>query len=133
VLRETDTKYLDERGHRFSTYEDGNLTLLVIEGYELPVGYTPEAVDLLIQIPRDYPDANLDMWWMFPAVGFTHTGTEPVATEVRQPFAGYALDPTRLWQRFSRHPNWRPGVDDLHTFLASLRSTMENEAMRVAA
>jgi hypothetical protein len=133
VLREIDTRRLEERGHEFSTYLEGKLTLLVIENYELPDGYTPQTVDLLIQIPSDYPDANLDMWWVFPAVVFTQTNAEPVNTQVRQAFAGYTPDSARQWQRFSRHPNWQPGVDDLRTFLVSLRSTMEHEAPKVAA
>jgi hypothetical protein len=132
VLRDEDKKHLEERGYQFSTYDEGDLTLLVIEGYQLPDGYTPPATDLLIQIPRDYPDANLDMWWVFPEVAFT-SGAIPANTETRQTFAGYSPDPARQWQRFSRHPNWRLGVDDLRTFLVSLRSTMENEARQLAA
>jgi len=133
VLREVDIRHLEELGHQFETYEEGNLTLLVIKDYELPAGYTPGTVDLLIQIPHDYPDANLDMWWVYPQVVFARTNAEPVNTQVYQAFPGYTPEPNRLWQRFSRHPQWRPGVDDLRTFLASLRSTMDNEARQIAA
>lgn len=133
MFREEDKKYLEERSHQYSTYEQGGVTLLVLEQYELPDGYTPQAADVLIEIPADYPDANLDMWWVFPPVVFTRTGAEPAQTQVRQSFAGYAPDPERQWQRFSRHPSWRLGVDDLRSYLVSLRSTMENEARQLAA
>ena len=95
--------------------------------------YSPLAVDLLLQIPRDYPDAALDMWWVFPEVRFERTSSRPTNTDVFQPFAGFAPEPTRQWQRFSRHPQWRLGVDGLRSYLASLRSTMETEARRLAA
>jgi Prokaryotic E2 family E len=133
VLQDLDRQQLDAAGHRYSTYVEGELTLLVIRDYEVPGGYSPRAVDLLLQIPRDYPDAALDMWWVFPEVRFERTSSRPTNTDVFQPFAGFAPEPTRQWQRFSRHPQWRLGVDDLRSYLASLHSTMENEARRLAA
>jgi hypothetical protein len=133
VLREVDTQYLTERGYRFSTYTEGGLTLLVIHDYELPQGYNPETVELLIQIPDDYPDAALDMWWVFPHVTFAQNGNAPINADVRQAFAGFTSEPDRQWQRFSRHPQWRLGVDDLRSYLASLRSTMGQEALQLAA
>lgn len=132
MLRDVDRNYLEARGHRFSTHVEGNVTLLVIERYELPVGYTPETVDLLIQIPPDFPDAQLDMWWVYPVVTFAGTGAQPVNTESMQAFAGYTPEPGRVWQRFSRHPPWRAGVDELRTFLVALRLTMENEVPKAA-
>lgn len=133
MLPETDKKYLESRGFRYSLYEHGSLSLLVIHDYELPPGYAPHVVDLLIQIPSSYPDAKLDMWWVFPALVFADTRAEPAAAAVREVFSSFPLQPERQWQRFSRHPQWRVGVDDLRTYLGSLRSTMENEARQVAA
>jgi len=133
MLREVDKQHLVEAGLRFSTYPHGEGEILVIESCELPAGYDPATVDLLIEVPSTYPDGKLDMWWVFPHVVFARTQQEPVNTQVRQEFAAYAPEPTRQWQRFSRHPEWRAGVDDLRSFLRSLRSTMENEAQQVAA
>ena len=133
MLRDVDRKHLEALGYRFSAYQEGELTLLVIHEYELPDGYTPRTVDLLLQIPRDYPDAALDMWWVSPEVRFERTNGRPANTDVFQTFAGFMPEPARQWQRFSRHPQWRLGVDDLRSYLASLRSTMENEARRLAA
>jgi hypothetical protein len=133
VLRDVDRQHLEEHGYKFATYQEGNITLLVIENYVMPAGYTPEVIDLLLQIPADYPDAALDMWWVYPTVTFANTGAHPLNTQVWQAFAGYTPDPAREWQRFSRHPQWRAGKDDLRTYLVSLRSTMENEAGQLAA
>jgi hypothetical protein len=133
MLREIDKEHLEEKGYRFSTYGHGNNTLLVIEGYELPPGYDPQAVDLLIEIPSTYPDGRLDMWWVYPDVRFAATGNAPPGTTEHMAYAGFTLDPARQWQRFSRHPEWRVGVDDLRTFLTAVRSTMERDVQQLAA
>lgn len=133
MLRDVDTQYLEGLGLTFSTYEQDATSLLVIEGYPLPAGYSPSGVDLLIQIPSAYPDAALDMWWTYPHVVFELNGVEPTNANVRLAFSGFTPDPSRQWQRFSRHPQWRAGVDDLRSFLTALRSTMGSEAKQVAA
>jgi hypothetical protein len=133
MLRDIDERYLEENGHRFSTHAQGAGLLLVLEEYQVPAGYEPHVVDLLIEIPSTYPDGKLDMWWVYPPVVFARTGTEPVNTQVRQPFAAFGPEPDRQWQRFSRHPEWRVGVDDLRTYLGSLRSTMQNEVRQLAS
>jgi hypothetical protein len=133
MLRKVDIDFLDAVGFRYSTYAQGAATLLVIDDYELPPGYNPSGVQLLLQIPSSYPDGKIDMWWVYPYVVFSSTGVEPVSAQVRQAFAGYTPEPGRKWQRFSRHPKWRPGVDDLASFLRAVRSTMECEARQVVA
>jgi E2/UBC family protein E len=133
MLREFDKEFLDAEGYRYSTYNEGGNTLLVIENYELPVGYDPQTVQLLVIMPSSYPDGQIDMWWIYPAVVFVGNRAEPVNAQVRQAFAGYTPEPGRQWQRFSRHPKWRPGVDDLISYLRAIRSTMEGESRQVAA
>jgi hypothetical protein len=133
MLRELDKVFLDSEGYRYSTYSDGANTLLVIENYGLPAGYDPLTVELLLIIPSTYPDGQLDMWWVYPHVVFARTRTQPVNAQVLQQFGGYTPEPSRQWQRLSRHPKWRSGVDDLISYLRAIRSTMEYEAGQVAA
>lgn len=133
MLQGCDKNHLDELDLTYSVYEQGEITLLVLEGYELAAGYQPAAVDLLIAIPSTYPDGALDMWWTYPYVVFAASGHAPVNTDVRQPYPGYTPDPTRQWQRWSRHPQWRAGTDDLRSFLRAMSTTLETEAQRVAA
>lgn len=133
MLREIDKKFLDAAGYRYSTYSEGANTLVVIENYELPVGYDPETVELLLIVPSTYPDGQLDMWWVYPHVVFARSRAQPVNAQVQQAFAGYTPEPGRQWQRFSRHPKWRPGVDSLTSYLRAIRSTMEHEARQIAA
>lgn len=133
MLREIDREFLDAEGYRYSTYGEGANTLLVTENYELPPGYEPQTVELLLIIPSTYPDGQIDMWWVYPYVVFARNRVEPVNAQVRQAFGGYTAEPGRQWQRFSRHPKWRPGVDDLSSYMRAIRSTMEHEAGQVAA
>jgi hypothetical protein len=133
MLKDSDRQHLEENGWQFSTYPHGEGEILVIAGYELLAGYEPQTVELLIEVPSTYPDGKLDMWWVYPVVVFERTKQEPPGAQVRQAFAAYEPEPDRQWQRFSRHPEWRPGVDDLRSFLRSLRSTMETDAQQVAA
>lgn len=132
MLRDADKEYLKASGYAFVTYRDGNLELLVIENYGLPDGYSADVVELLIQVPDGYPDAKLDMWWVFPSVTFSATNAEPHGSEQKQPFSAFTPEPGRVWQRFSRHPNWRVGVDDLHTYLTTIRATFEREVPKAA-
>lgn len=42
--------------------------LLVISDFELPVGFQPNRVKLLVKLPPGFPDAAPDMFWVHPAV-----------------------------------------------------------------
>lgn len=103
-----------------------DITLLILHDYGLPAGYSAETVELLLVVPDQYPDAPLDMWWVHPWINFA-SGARPAAADVPQVFSSFEPEPTRIWQRFSRHPVWRDS-DDLRTFLAVMRSTFEREA-----
>ncbi len=87
---------------------------LVIHDYPLPAGYSVPTVSINLWITPGYPDAALDMVYVFPPVSLT-TGRAigALATDV---FEG------RAWQRWSRHRTgsnpWRPGLDNVATHLA---------------
>lgn len=127
MLLESDIEYLEEKGWRHTLHEQGATTLLVIHDYELPAGFTEETVELLIEIPDTYPDAKLDMFWLYPIVRIAANNAEPRATSDRRDFDG------KSWQRFSRHlNNWRPESDSLQTYLVWLRRHLEDD-VRAAA
>ena len=48
--------------------QQGGWSFLVIAGYMLPGGFQPGTVDLLIKMPPGFPDAQPDMFWVYPAV-----------------------------------------------------------------
>lgn len=126
MLSERDRQHLDQRGLRYTAQPEGGMLSVVLHEYELPAGYSPRTVDLLVRLPPGFPDAAPDMWWMAPFVSLASGGV-PAATEHRQTFMG------RTWQRWSRHfaPGiWRPGTDSLQTYLRLIRTDLEKGVAR---
>ena len=112
---------LEEAGlapNRATTHsEPGGWVFVVISSYELPVGFAPNRVDLLVKLPPGFPDAAPDMFWVHPGVRGPN-GVVPKATS-----------PERLlgkeWQRFSWHlaPGaWKPGVSEFRDFMRCIYS-----------
>lgn len=121
MLSEGDEAYLRERGFDYEMIEEGQNFSLIIRGFRLPQGYLPDLIDLLLRLPGGFPDAAPDMFWTFPVVAYAGGGV-PQATEVRLDYNG------RTWQRWSRHLAiaWRPGIDNLQTYLRLIRTDLEN-------
>jgi hypothetical protein len=55
--------------------EGGGWQFLVISDCELPKGFEPNPVELLIKLPPGFPDAAPDMFWVFPAVALPDSET----------------------------------------------------------
>lgn len=128
TLRPEDEGALNDLGRRWSSQVEGNLLIVIIEEFPIPAGLTPDAADLLIRLPAGFPDAAPDMFWVAPAISRSD-GTTPPATNHQQSIVG------RTWQRWSRHIGtaWRPGQDNLATYLAYIRRSLANEAEKVGA
>lgn len=88
-------------------------TLIVIRNLNLSDKYTPQTVDLLIRQLHGYPVTPIDSWLTNPAVFLAENTSEKPAGA-----AGESVFLERNWQSWSRHPAWRPGVDNLETFMA---------------
>lgn len=119
ALLEDDRKYLEASGFEFEAIDQPGETCLVIKGFKLPEHYTPGTVEMLIKLPMAFPNSNPDMFWTNPTVTLAKGGT-PLRADVYETYLG------RSWQRWSRHWSapWRPGVDGLNTYLASIRSEL---------
>lgn len=92
--------------------QPGGWSFLVVSSYTLPTGFHPGEVELLIKLPPGFPDAQPDMFWVYPPVK-TAQGTLPRATCME-------LLLGKEWQRFSWHlaPGaWRPGASTLRDFM----------------
>jgi hypothetical protein len=129
LLPDNEIAYLRSRGLRFEAKLEGSMISLVIFGVELPAGYQPQTVDLLLRLPVQFPQVPPDMFWTDPVVTYDGGGV-PSATELRETHMG------RSWQRWSRHfgmSNWRPGIDDLRSYMTLIRSTLEREVVALAA
>jgi hypothetical protein len=92
--------------------EAGGWHFLVLSNFEVPGGFEPKQVELLIKLPPGFPDAAPDMFWVHPEIR-TASGAPPRSTSNERLLG-------KNWQRFSWHlaPGaWKPGVSELRDFL----------------
>lgn len=116
-LPSSDLAFLADRELRHEVVDDGGVTNIIFQGWELPPGYDRPAADLLLRLMPGYPDVPPDMWWFDPGVRLADGRVVP-ATESVEPHLG------RQWQRWSRHftpGQWHSGIDGLESFLALVR------------
>jgi hypothetical protein len=125
MLRTADTAALDDLRLPYVLSMEAGFTLVEIKDYPVGVGLVPVRSNLLLRLPPGFPDATPDMFWFDPAVT-TAAGAPIPGTEVRETHNG------RTWQRWSRHiqGQWRPGIDNLATYLAYVRRCLDRGAGR---
>ena len=111
------SKELEALRERFtiSVTEEGDAINLVIAAFPTAPHYNVQHTNLLLRVPRAYPDAALDMFWTDPELVFA-TGGVPQAAEAIELYCG------RPWRRFSWHHNgWagsRQSIDAYLEFVA---------------
>jgi hypothetical protein len=122
LLRSEDQAYLNEHFAWEATVEAA-MVCVTMTDFPLAVGLSPTATELLIRLPPGFPDASPDMFWLASPV--TRTDGQPIpATDVTESHVG------RTWQRWSRHIGaaWRPGVDDLRSYIAYITTCLRRAA-----
>src|SRR5262245_55035919 len=134
ALPERDVDFLLEKGWPASitVTRVGAEIHVVFKDYTFPNGaYIPNSSDLLVRLIPPYPNENPDMFWTLTQVSLAKGG-RPAQTEVMQVPAPSGHEQAYAnvnWQRWSRHFNdkglWRPGVDGLRTYMASIRLELE--------
>lgn len=124
ALLEQDEAYLNRLGLNWETRFVGTRRWLIIHNYALPSGYNHEQVDLAIEIPTSYPDAQLDMFFVHPPLTLANGGNIS-QTESRENILG------NIYQRWSRHLNgvtrWNPLTDSVITHLAVVEESLLRE------
>lgn len=124
TLLPEDVQYLDATypGRWSMTAEGNGKQGLLIEAFPLPAEYGAAAATLMVQIPSGYPGTNLDMFYFDPPLA-KRAGAGIPCLEPERHFG-------RDWQRWSRHPHWRPGEDTLVSYLEYIRNELETEGHR---
>lgn len=109
-----DLAFLSQLQLPWSAVTENAVMRLVIFGFPVPAGYNHRQVDLYLRIDPTYPDTQLDMVYVFPALAMT--SGKVIGALSHETFAG------RTWQRWSRHRTqasaWRPGVDNVESHMA---------------
>lgn len=122
-LPEFDRDYLTEKGYTFEEKIEGNQNGLIIRNWLLPKDkYNVEQSDLLIIIPKGYPDVRPDMWYFYPAILLKPNNQPARQTQCSISFEG------KSWQRWSRHlqaSEWRSDADGIHTYLQKVINALE--------
>jgi Prokaryotic E2 family E len=122
MLAPSDEAYLRGKGLEFEVAADQGLICVVIKNYLLPGGYDRASTDLLLRLPKGFPDAQPDMFWCDPPVRIAGSGAFPQAADLMESYLG------RTWQRFSRHLNagvWSPGTDNLGSYMSLVGAELE--------
>lgn len=116
-LPEDDEACLEGMGIKWETVRDGADWLLLRE-FVFPNGYNHATGSVAIQIPGNYPVAQLDMAYFFPVLE-RRDGKPLRQTQARQPIDG------QQWQRWSRHYTWKPGEHNVCTHIILIRNWLE--------
>lgn len=124
ALLPTDETGLAERGLSWETMMDTGRRWLILRDVALPAGFNVASVDVAVEIPPAYPNAELDMFYCHPFLARID-GREIPQTQIQQPIMG------RIFQRWSRHRGaiapWRPGRDSVLTHLALIDTSLTRE------
>ena len=101
-----------KRDHQINVSEEAAFINLVFTNFALGDGFNKPTSDLLLRIPRSYPDAGPDMFWVEVSVTLADGRLPQAAEAVEGPYAG------RQWRRFSWHRRgWNPSIENIHSFL----------------
>lgn len=112
---------LDQNGRPWETISSGQ-RWLILHNVPMPVGYNVPEVSLAISINPSYPQAALDMVYVYPPLVLQSGRAIPC-------LAAMMID-GQQWQRWSRHYAWRPNVDCLETHLGRIEHWFEKELQR---
>ena len=122
-LPEADEASLAARGFPWETLIEAGVRWLIVHDFPVPPGYNQAKVLVAIRIETGYPDAPLDMVYVFPPLA--RQNGHGIGALSSQPLDG------KIYQRWSRHRTphnpWRPGEDDLATHLHLIEHWFERE------
>ena len=113
-LPAADVEFLQALGRPWETVVEGGKRWVIVHDWPVCAGYNHGVVSLASNVEPGYPEAQLDMVYVYPAlqradgVSINALSSQPIYRQ--------------MWQRWSRHRTaqrpWRIGVDNLETHLA---------------
>lgn len=118
-----DVKFLDGTGLSWETIKDGERRWLVVHDYEVFLGYQPTKVTLALDIPKDYPQAQIDMFYFAPAVSRSD-GIAIPNTHVNVTIGGVAFQDGLATARLL---TWDPNSDNVGTHFSLVEHSLARE------
>lgn len=124
-----DESFLNQYGLLWETVTDGS-QWVILHNFPTDSGYNHSTTSIAIRLPTGYPQAALDMVYVYPAL--TRKDNQPI----RQTQAQQTLD-GKQWQRWSRHRTaanpWNPKTDSLETHIYLIEDWFVREFERCPA
>jgi len=124
ALLEGDESFLVDVSPAWEARVEEGRNWVVIHGYPVPEGYTVSSIDLALLVPPNYPQAEIDMFYVDPPLRKVSGDAIP-CTESTERIGG------RSYQRWSRHrgpaSRWNPATDSVITHLALVEEAIAKE------
>lgn len=125
-LPQEDREFLDIRGFKWETIQNGVEQWLVLHDFPIPAGYNVEKATAAVLIVAGYPDSPLDMIYFDPHLA--RLDNRSISNLSPRMIDG------KNFQQWSRHRTgenpWRPGDDCISTHLSLATHYLENELTR---
>ena len=114
-----DREYLEANFPNWKPVSEDSKKGIVIYDYHLPKGYNLKKSDLMFLIPDNYPTTKIDMFYFYPDINrIDRANIEALSPETHF---------QRTWQRWSRHYNWRVGIDNISTHITYIHNQLKFE------
>lgn len=124
ALQPVDESFLNRVYCAWEAVRDGANQWLLIHNYPVPAGYNRARVTLALQVPANYPAAQIDMFFVNEPLALLN-GVELAATQHHELILG------KNFQRWSRHragaTQWKPMTDNVITHLALVDDCLARE------
>ena len=122
-LPEDDVEFLEGQELPWDTVMDGSGSYVLVHSFPISEGYNQATVTAAIRIESGYPQTQLDMVYLYPAL--VRLDGQPIGALCD------ALIDGKMFQRWSRHRTtenpWRPGVDNVATHVGLINFWFEQE------
>jgi hypothetical protein len=107
--------------YTIETIEDSSFINLIFKDFPLGDGFNLPTSDLLLMIPKTYPDTGPDMFWVDQQITLTN-GLMPQAAESIEQYMN------RTWRRFSWHRSpWNPTIDNMHNHMEFIHKRLRDK------
>lgn len=124
ALLDIDACFLDGLGLLWEMVIDGKRRWLLVHDYPIPIGYTAHRTLLALEVPRTYPQAQIDMFYTHPPLAL-RSGRAIDRTQVSATILGVTFNG---WSRHrGANSKWDPTTDNVSTHLALVESALLRE------
>jgi len=101
--------------------EDAEILNVIFKDFPLGEGFNLERTDILLRVPRSYPDSGPDMFWTHPTLTLAN-GQVPLNADALESYV------SKQWRRFSWHrQSWNPSVDNIHGNMEFIRKRLKEK------